>query len=289
MSDASTRPPAPRQQRRTDEPGPEPARGDTAGAPQPIASAFGSTETLIERTIVLLLFVGLLLCALMVLLPLATAILFGAILAIATWPLRSALVRRGLGAGASSAILFVATLVLIGLPLLAAAPRLADAMAESAVRLEALVAAFPADPPERLGHLPVIGDRFIRWWHDLASSGGDLRATLAPYASWLRGTALAVAGALAESVLQFLLALIVAATFWANGDAVAEVLRDVMRRLGGTTAVGQPRRSLRSLTERRLRRRGDRLHPGFSHDARRPGGGRAGGRVAGLRRHAPCD
>jgi predicted PurR-regulated permease PerM len=49
--------------------------------------------------------------------------------------------------------------------------------------------------------------------------------------------ALAAAEALAASVLQFLLALIVAATFWANGEAVAAVLRDVMRRLGGSAAV----------------------------------------------------
>jgi len=228
---------APRLQGRNGDPGATP--DETTGTPQLIAAATDAdaTATLVERAILLLLVAGLLLCVAMVLLPLATAILFGAILAIATWPLRSVLVRRGLGTVASSVLLFLLALVLFGLPLIGAAPRLANAIAESTLRLEALMATFPAAPPERLGRLPIVGERFVRWWHDLASSGGDLRTALAPYASALRGMALAVAGALAASVLHFLLALIVAATFWANGEAVAAVLRDVLRRLGGSAAV----------------------------------------------------
>jgi predicted PurR-regulated permease PerM len=238
MSDASLHPSAPQRQSQADDAGPiTPAVDATRASNAAIAADFGGTATLIERTIVLLLFLGLLTCVVLVLLPLATAILFGTVLAIASWPLRSALVRRGLGAGTSSAILLVGMLVLIGLPMVAAAPRLADAVAESAVRLQALVATFPAAPPERLMQLPLVGRRFGRWWQDLASSGGDLQASLAPYASWLRGTALTVVGDLAASVLQLLMALIVAATFWAKGEAVAAVLRDVMRRLGGGAAV----------------------------------------------------
>jgi predicted PurR-regulated permease PerM len=214
-----------------------PGRSDaTGGAGTPIDATSG-TERLIERAIVLMLFGGLVLGVLLVLQPLATAILFGAILAIATWPLRSALLRLGLGHGAAAMLMFLAAVLLAGLPLLAAAPRLATALTEGALRLEALLATFPAGPPDWLARLPLAGDRLARGWRDLASAGADLQTALAPYASWIRQGALAVAGALADSVLQFVLALIVAATFWANGDAVAAVLRDVVRRLGGETAA----------------------------------------------------
>jgi hypothetical protein len=214
-----------------------PERSDaTGGAGTPIDATSG-TGALIERAIVLMLFGGLVLGVLLVLQPLATAILFGAILAIATWPLRSALLRLGLGHGAAAMLMFLAAVLLAGLPLLAAAPRLATALTEGALRLEALLATFPAGPPDWLAHLPLAGDRLARGWRDLASAGADLQTALAPYASWIRQSVLAVAGALADSVLQFVLALIVAATFWANGDAVAAVLRDVVRRLGGETAA----------------------------------------------------
>jgi hypothetical protein len=66
---------------------------------------------------------------------------------------------------------------------------------------------------------------------------GAILAMLAPYASWVRQGALAVASALAGSMLQFLLALIVAAMFWGSGKVMTAILRDVMRRLGGVAAV----------------------------------------------------
>ena len=52
------------------------------------AAASTGTTQLLERAVLLLLFAGLLLGILAVLRPFATGILFGAILAIAAWPLR---------------------------------------------------------------------------------------------------------------------------------------------------------------------------------------------------------
>lgn len=207
-------------------------RQDVAPADEPA----NATRALIEHAFLLMLFGGLVLGVLMVLQPLATAILFGAVLAIATWPLRSALLRIGLGHGAAAALMVVGAVVLAGLPLLAAAPRLASSLADASVRLEAILATFPADPPPGLHRLPLIGERLARRWSELALTGGDLRSVLAPYASWARQAGIAVARALADSMLQFILALIVAALFWANGDAIATVLREVTRRLGGEAA-----------------------------------------------------
>src|SRR5215470_17978853 len=54
---------------------------------------------LIERSILVLLVVGLFIGVLAIVKPFTTAILFGAALATAAWPMRQALVRRGLGRG----------------------------------------------------------------------------------------------------------------------------------------------------------------------------------------------
>ena len=57
------------------------------------------TRQLLEHAILLLLFAGLVIGVLAVLRPFTTAILFGAILAIAAWPLRDFLLRCGLKRG----------------------------------------------------------------------------------------------------------------------------------------------------------------------------------------------
>ena len=74
------------------------------------ASATGTTQ-LLEHAILLLLFAGLVIGVLAVLGPFATAILFGTILAIAAWPLREFLLRRGLKRGLDATLLLLLSLI----------------------------------------------------------------------------------------------------------------------------------------------------------------------------------
>src|ERR1700756_2908063 len=62
---------------------------------------------MIDRGILALLLIGLLIGVIAVVKPFTTAILFGAALATAAWPMRQALVRRGLGRGAAGATLLL--------------------------------------------------------------------------------------------------------------------------------------------------------------------------------------
>ena len=91
---------------------------------------------MIERSILALLLVGLLIGVIAVVKPFTTAILFGAALATAAWPMRQALVRRGLGRGAAAALLLLLSLVLVVLPLLAFAPHLAEQLVSGAQRVQ---------------------------------------------------------------------------------------------------------------------------------------------------------
>ena len=85
-----------------------------------------STMRLIEYSIVLLLVVGLPFGVLTVLWPFTTAILFGATLAIAGWPLRQVMIGWGLGHSMVAALLLVLSLLVIALPVLVMAPILTD-------------------------------------------------------------------------------------------------------------------------------------------------------------------
>jgi predicted PurR-regulated permease PerM len=201
------------------------------------AAAGDGMTTMVERAVVLLLLGGLLLGVVLVLLPFLTAVLFAAVLAVATWPLRSALVRLGLPPRLVALLMILMGLALVGLPLLAAAPRLAVRIADGARAVQAGLATLPQAAPDWVNGIPVVGTRLSLAWHDLAVGEGGLRRAVDSYAEWLRQGVLAVARGLADSMLQFLLALIIAGTFWASGDTLGKVLRDVVQRLGGEAAV----------------------------------------------------
>jgi len=210
-------------------PPPEGTARDTAPA--------GTTQ-LLEHTVLLLLFGGLLLGILAVLLPFTTAILFGAILAIAAWPLREFLLRCGLKRGLAATLLLLLALALIALPLMAVAPGLAEHLTKGADRLRGYLAGAPQIPPWLAG-LPLVGERLTRMWDQVMRAQGGIRAVLEPYSASLGQIFVGAAGALAASILQIILSLVVAALFWVSGDVLAASLRDFLRQLCGESAAAE--------------------------------------------------
>jgi predicted PurR-regulated permease PerM len=201
------------------------------------AGAVPSTGTtqLLERAFLLLLFAGLLLGILAVLRPFTTGILFGAILAIAAWPLRDYLLRRGLKRGLAATLLLLLVLAVVVLPLMAMAPGLSERLTQGAGRLRDYFAGAPQLPP-RLAGLPFVGERLASMWDKVLVAKGSLRTVLGPYSAELRQMFVAAGGALGQSVLQIILSLVVATFFWVSGESLAATLRDILRRLAGETA-----------------------------------------------------
>jgi predicted PurR-regulated permease PerM len=191
--------------------------------------------TLIERSILVLLLVGLLIGVLAVVKPFTTAILFGGSLATAAWPLRQALVRRGLGHGTAATLLLLLSVVIVVLPLLAIAPHLADQMVGGTQRLESYFAATP-ERPGWIASLPFGGRRLGAAWDRVVEVKGDLRALLEPYTANLQQLMIGAARGLADSLVQVILSLVAATMFWASGDGLVSVLHDALRRLGGPVA-----------------------------------------------------
>src|SRR3954469_17377690 len=200
----------------------------------PSAAAVTSITQLLERAILLLLFGGLILGVVAVLRPFATAILFGTILAIAAWPLRELLLRCGLKRGLAATLLLLLALAVVAVPLIAVAPGLGDRLTQGANGLRDYFAGAPQLPP-RLADLPIVGERLTKLWNNVMLGQGGIRVVLEPYSDTLRQTFVGAAGALAQSVLQIILALVVATFFWVGGDVLAVVLREILRKLGGQT------------------------------------------------------
>src|SRR5215831_5791074 len=199
----------------------------------PAAPASGTTQ-LLERAFLLLLFAGLLLGILAVLRPFGTGILFGAILAIAAWPLRDSLLRRGLRRGLVAALLLMLALAVVVLPLMTLAPGLGERLTQGAGRLRDYFASAP-QLPSWLASLPVVGERLAGAWDKVLLAKGNIWTLLAPYSDALRQSLVDAAAALGQSVLQMILSLVVATFFWVSGDTLTAALRDIFRRLAGET------------------------------------------------------
>jgi predicted PurR-regulated permease PerM len=190
---------------------------------------------LIERSILVLLVVGLFIGVLAIVKPFTTAILFGAALATAAWPMRQALVRCGLGRGLAAALLLLLSLVLVVLPMLAFAPHLADQMVRGTQRVQSYFAATP-EQPAWIKTVPLLGRRLGAAWDRVVEVKGNLRALLEPYTANLEQLMIGAARALADSLVQVILSLVVATMFWTNGDGLVSALHDALRRLGGPIA-----------------------------------------------------
>jgi predicted PurR-regulated permease PerM len=202
----------------------------------PSSTQSTGTRLVVERAIILVLVGGLLVGVAQVLAPFVTAILFGGTLAIATWPLRAAMVRRGMRRGLSAALLLIMSLLLIVGPVLALLPSLTRQVTQGLRLAQEFLAAHPP-APTWLGEIPLVGHELTGLWNRAAGGRAELRALFAPYGDAINDLLLATVQALSASVVQLLLSLIVATMFWTSGDSLAATLRDALQRLAGPAAT----------------------------------------------------
>src|SRR5207253_739729 len=131
--------------------------------------------------------------------------------------------------------LLLLSLVLVVLPMIAFAPHLADQMVRGTQRVQSYFAATP-EQPAWIKAVPLLGRRLGTAWDHVVEVKGNLRALLDPYTANLEQLMIGAARALADSLVQVILSLVVATMLWTNGDGLVSVLHDALRRLGGPIA-----------------------------------------------------
>ncbi len=105
------------------------------------------------------------------------ALAWAAVLAIATWPLRVALARRGLGPDGIAALLTLLLGVVLVLPLVGLG---VEAARESGVIVQAVrdIRQNGLGTPDWLSHLPFVGDSITNWWRQNLADPGAARTLL---------------------------------------------------------------------------------------------------------------
>lgn len=190
------------------------------------------TASLMEKFALLLLFSLLLAGVYLVLKPFLLGLVFGAILAVAAWPLRSWLIAKGLSGPVAAGTMLTLLLVFVLAPMAIAAPGLALSVKQLAEQGIAWISTSPQLPASVTG-LPMVGSWIASTWDGLLAQTPESKAMLMSYVQPARQFITDAALGLAASMMDIGLALIIATTFWSRGDRVALVLRDSLQRLGG--------------------------------------------------------
>lgn len=192
---------------------------------------------LIERFSLLALFALLLIGVYLVLRPFLLGLVFGGILAIATWPLRLWLVNRGLAPLLAGLLILLTIVLFVVVPVMLVAPGLADELRDLTRLAEAWLASSPPVPAWLAG-LPLVGGSLAAGWQGLIAQSSDSHAMLLQYAAPAREFLLAIAEGLASSALLLVIALVMATGFWARGDRMVEILTAGLSALGGRQLAG---------------------------------------------------
>ena len=190
-----------------------------------------------ERILMAMLLGGVAIGCVVVLYPFFSAILWAAILTFTTWPAFEALRDRlRLGHKSAAALMVLGTAVVVVFPLAMVAPNgSTDVKALQSVLLATLAAGLPPAPPW-VATIPVIGAGLQTLWDSLTQDLTVMVDFFRPYFGIAAEFGFRLLFGLANGVLEFLLALIVAFFLYASGEVLAAKLAGLLRRIAGDRA-----------------------------------------------------
>jgi predicted PurR-regulated permease PerM len=172
-----------------------------------------------------------------VLYPFFSAILWAAILAFTTWPFYVWMRERlHLGHTGTASLMVAIVAVVVVLPLALAAPDGADDAKRLNHLLQSALAAGLPVAPDWLFQVPLVGRTMADLWNTWAADLDAMVAAFRPYFGIVAEFGLSLLLGLANGVLGFVLALIVAFFFYAAGDRFAAVLTALLWRIAGPRA-----------------------------------------------------
>ncbi len=190
----------------------------------------------IAHTILSALFIGVLIVgSIWIMLPFLTAIIWAALIVIATWPVLEKLEtrfvkKRGRAVTLMTFVLLLTVLIPIALSVIVIIVN-ADTIKEQARSLATLPL---SSPPEWLEQIPLAGEKLAARWRAFAALSSEERsASVVPYVRNAFEWFVVKTGGIGMTILQFLLTVIIAAILYAKGEVVEKGILSFARRLAG--------------------------------------------------------
>jgi len=190
-----------------------------------------------DRLLVQILLLALLGAGLWVMAPFISALLWGAILAFASWPLMR-LLTRALGGRETLAasLLTTAWILIVALPLVWLGFNLADHIRDATAFVRDVQVDGLPDAPAWLGGIPLVGERLVSWWQSLDQQGAALLASVKPHLGQVGNWLLARSAQIGSGVLELTLSLVFVFFFYRDGPRLSAFVLRLLHRLMGDRA-----------------------------------------------------
>ncbi|WP_409277810.1 AI-2E family transporter [Pseudomonas defluvii] len=190
-----------------------------------------------DRLLVQILLLGLLGAGLWVMAPFFSALLWGAILAYASWPLMRLLTRLlGDREALAAALLTSLWILLVALPLVWLGFNLVDHVRDATAFIRDVQVDGLPEAPSWLGSIPLIGGRLVGIWIAVDQQGVAMLANLKPYLGQVGNWLLARSAQIGSGMLEIALSLVFVFFFYRDGPRLAAFVLSLLGRLIGERA-----------------------------------------------------
>ena len=195
---------------------------------------------LTRTTLAVLCILLLIAASLWVLLPFLASTVWATMIVVATWPLLISL-ERILGGRRIVAVvgMTLGLLLLLVIPMALAIATIAGHAQDVVDLVNRMRATGLPQPPDWLANLPLVGEKLVAWWSQVADAGPQgLMTHATPYAKQAGQWVVAQVGGLGFILVQFFLVVVIAAILYANGEAAAILARRFGQRIAGEQGEG---------------------------------------------------
>jgi predicted PurR-regulated permease PerM len=193
------------------------------------------SRDLARTMLAILLLGGMMAGSFWILRPFLPAIIWSAMIVVATWPLMLAMQTRLWNRRRPAvAVMIVALLLVLVVPFSLAIGTIAANADQIGTWAKSLGDMTLPAAPQWLTQLPLLGPSLAKGWQKFASFGpGELSARLSPYARQVGGWLLARAGSFGMLFVHFALTLTLSAILFAKGETVAGAVNRFAWKIAG--------------------------------------------------------
>ncbi len=193
---------------------------------------------MVARFVALLAAAALAVGCFLVLRPFISSLLWAVILVFCTWPAYRALTDRlRLGPNTAAVVMVVVEFLVIGLPLVFAAPTSREDVDNIRGWIERVFTEGLPDLSAFFLTIPIVGEYLNNWWNVIAGDTSHLVTFVRPYAGTIAQTALSMLLALLSGIAEMLIAILLAFFIYRDGAAIADHTFSLVRQVAGPRAA----------------------------------------------------
>jgi predicted PurR-regulated permease PerM len=187
----------------------------------------------LTRNILVIVLIGALLTACFwIISPFLPALIWASMIVIATWPLLIIIQKKVRGRRPAVMVMMGILILVFVIPFMLAVGTIVENAPQITAFGKQLTTFSLPPPPDWIERIPLVGSTAAELWNTAATNGpGEFAGRIAPYIRNIGGWLVAQAGSFGIILIHFLLTLVLTALLYVNGEAAADMVRRLARRI----------------------------------------------------------